>query len=133
MADNLKPVVYIFVNQGLHMTTGKAAAQAAHAIAIAFARSDKTVLDLWNESVHRTILVMKARDAEHLKNMQQYLKERNIRTHLVIDEGVNEIDPHVPTALATDILDRDDAVAKQTLSSFELYRDQIKFSVEVER
>lgn len=123
----MNPVIYIFINKGLGMSVGKIAAQAAHAAA------QVNVETNWLDSAHRTILIMEARDEAHLRNIEEYLNDRSIDTRLVIDEGVNEIEAHVPTALTTSVLDKDDLHIKATFSTFKLYRDKVKVTLEVDK
>lgn len=123
----MNPIVYIFLNKSLHMSIGKAAAQAAHAAMVV--PDDNS----WLDNPHRTIIVLEARDQAHLDNIGKYLEERGFATREIIDEGVNEIDPHVTTARCTKILDKDDENVKKTFSTFKLYCDPIKFTMEVDR
>lgn len=127
------PTIYIFVNKGLGMSAGKLAAQASHAIAMVMLKASNDRCEDWLRAPHRTILVMEARDEQHLNNIYSYLFERSIGCEKIIDEGVNEIDPHVCTAIATDVLDKDDENTKLALSTFKLYRDTIRLKVEVDR
>lgn len=127
------PVIYIFLNKSLGMSVGKASAQAAHAAVFASSESDEENRNLWRVSPHKTIIVLEARDEEHLRNIETYLRQRNFISNLIVDEGVNEIDPHTITALSTTILDKNSEDVSLTFSSFSLYKDLIKFSVEVAR
>ena len=121
------PTIYIFMNKSLGMSAGKLAAQAAHAAALVDTRSN------WLDNAHRTILVMQARDEAHIRSIKEYIGDRGFNSHIIIDEGVNEIDPHTVTALATDIVDRLDGHTQATFSTFELYSDTIRLSIEVDR
>lgn len=116
------------------MSVGKAAAQVGHAIAMAsimlFTDGQKR---LWKESPHRTMIVLEARDEHHMGNIALYLKERKFESYSVIDEGVNEIDPHTTTALATAILDKNDENVIKTFSSFSLYKDLVRVTTEFDR
>ena len=126
----MNPVIYIFMNKSLGMSAGKLAAQAAHAAVVIGLGNNNAE---WLNYPHRTILIMQARDEAHMHNIAQYLKERGIKTTPIIDEGVNEIDPHVWTALATDILDKDDDNVAKSLSTFKLFRDTVRLTVEVDK
>ena len=126
------PVVYVFLNKSLHMSTGKAAAQATHA-AMQVSRVVENFSAFWNDVALRTVIVLEARDENHMRAIQDYLFERGFDTHRIIDEGVNEIDPHTITALATEILEKDDEDVVKTFSSFSLYRDTIKLTLELDR
>ena len=124
-----RPTVYIFINKSLGMSVGKVAAQAAHAMAMSFL--DRTV-DTWH-APQRTVLIMQARDEGHIKNISAYLEGRDIGSWTVIDEGVNEIDSHVITALATEVVDKELEDIQDTFSSFELYRDSVRLKIEVDK
>lgn len=121
-----KPTIYIFMNKAFGMSAGKLAAQAAHAVARVPVGKE------W-DAPHRTILVMQARDEAHINNIMRYLDERSVKSYAIIDEGVNEIDPHVITALASQVVDKEDENINDTFSTFELYRDTVRISLEVDR
>jgi hypothetical protein len=55
------------------------------------------------------------------------------KVHGKIDEGMTEVDPHVMTALGVAIVDKDDPHTLATFSTFELYRDTIKVTLEIPR
>lgn len=129
----MNPVVYIFMNKSLGMSSGKLAAQAAHAAAVVFNGSTGKQGEYWRAAPHKTILIMEARDDQHLHNISTYLLQRGINSQRVIDEGSNEVDPHSITALATEVLDKDDESLKQTMSTFKLYRDKLRLVMEVDR
>ena len=121
----MTPAQYVFINKGLAMSTGKAIAQGAHASVNAYeATPDNNTKRVWWRGGHHMKLVMECRDREHLLDTERYLNERGIGTSLVIDEGHTEVDPIVPTALATHIVDKDDAHVRATLQSFKLYSDK---------
>jgi peptidyl-tRNA hydrolase len=126
-----KPTVYLFLNKSLHMSVGKAAAQAAHAAIMAVIETYNP--KFWTDAVHRYVIVLEARNEVHIRNIKDYLEERGIRARYIVDEGINEVDPQTITALATDIVDKDDARVQLALSSFDLYRDDIKVTLEVPR
>lgn len=130
----MNPVVqYIFVNKGLHMSAGKLGAQAAHAAVESYRLSDPKLIKRWYEARHYTKLVMQARDEQHLKTIERYLNERGFKTSPIIDEGMTEIDAHQWTALAVEIVDKEAGDTAAVFSTFELYRDPIKVSMEIER
>lgn len=121
-----KPTIYVFMNKQLGMSAGKLAAQAAHAVALVPIGKE------W-QAPHRTILVMQARNEAHIRNIAGYLEQRLVTTYQIIDEGVNEIDSHVVTALATQVVDKADERSEDIFSTFELYRDSVKVTIEVPR
>jgi len=128
-----RPVMYIFVNKGLGMSSGKMAAQVAHAAIEGYILSDPKLIKEWRYGKHYTKLVMQARDATHLTTIQRYLLDRGVKCELIIDEGMTEIDPHVSTALGVEIVDKEDPHIEATFSTFELYRDTIKVTLEIPR
>ncbi len=113
------------------MSPGKLAAQVAHATMISCSEQDESKLDLWVSSPHKTIIVLQARNENHLRSIKDYLTTRKYRAHMIVDEGVNEIDPHTVTAIATDILDKDDENVIKTFSTFELYKETITVNMEI--
>lgn len=114
------------------MSVGKAAAQATHA-AMEVGRLLENFPGLWTSVAQRTVIVLEARDENHMRNIQDYLFDRGFDTHRIIDEGVNEIDPHTWTALATEVLEKSDQKVIDSFSSFNLYRDSVKVTIEVPR
>ncbi len=128
-----RPVMYLFANKGLQMSSGKLAAQIAHAAVEAYKLSDEKLITQWELGLHYTKLVMQARDEKHLMAIQKYLHDRGFKSHLVIDEGLIEIDSHQATALGIEVVDKDDPHVEATFSTFELYRDTIKVTLEIPR
>lgn len=126
-------VMYIFLNKGLGMSLGKAAAQAGHAAIEGYILSDKKLLKDWYSGGHYTKLVMQARDEGHLKTIQKYLEDRGFKTSLIIDEGMTEIDAHQATALGVEVVDKEDKHTEDTFSTFDLYRDTIRVNLEINR
>lgn len=128
------PVIYVFLNKSLGMSVGKAAAQTAHAVAMSLIELNSDVYKAkWIASPHRTVIVLAARDQQHMDNIRAYLQERDIPLSYIIDEGMNEIDPHTPTAMATRILNKDKDEVVAAMSTFELYRDDIQVQLRINR
>jgi peptidyl-tRNA hydrolase len=125
--------MYIFANRGLRMSAGKLSAQVAHGAVRAYEISDEKLIKEWNKGGHYTKLVMLARDNDHIKTIQKYIEDRGYKTALIIDEGLTEIKPHQPTALGVEIVDKEDENVEATFSTFELYRDTIKVTIEADR
>lgn len=120
----MKPAQYIFINKGLGMSTGKTAAQAAHASLNGYLLTpDNNTRRVWWRGGHHTKLIMECRDSAHLRDTERYLNDRGFKTALVLDEGHTEVDPITPTALGVEIVDKDDAHVAATFSSFKLYKD----------
>jgi peptidyl-tRNA hydrolase len=117
------PTLYIFINKSLNMSSGKVASQAAHAAAMSMARNHTEDNDLWIHNIHKTIIVLEARDEMHLRNIKDYLAERTVESVFVIDEGVNEVDHLTITALATHYMDKN-AAADKLFSGFKLYESK---------
>lgn len=128
----MKPVMYIFLNKGLGMSTGKAAAQAAHAAVEAYRLSTNAaesgpdgerLIDAWYKGGHYTKIVLEARDEAQLHTIDRYLRDRGQQTALIIDEGRTEISAFSATALGVAIVDKDDEYVAATFSSFKTYKD----------
>lgn len=117
----MKPAMYLFLNRGLGMSTGKSAAQVAHAAVEAYLVSDPTLQVAWNDGGHYTKLVMVADDAEQLTTYREYIEERGFKTRLIIDEGRTEIKPFSKTALGVEIVDKADDHVLATFENFTLY------------
>lgn len=126
-----KCAMYIFINKGLGMSAGKIGSQSAHAAVEAFRISKVDKLAEWYKGKHYMKLVMQARDGEHLQNIQDYLTARGFKSEMIIDEGLTEIDSIVKTALGVEVVDKDDEHTEATFSTFELYRDSIKITLEI--
>jgi peptidyl-tRNA hydrolase len=135
----MNPAMYIFLNKGLNMSTGKAAAQASHAAVEAFAAScgrrynapngraqfeETNVVRHWYKGGHYTKLVMEARDTEQLRSIETYLHHRGFKAVLIIDEGHTEGTEFVPTALGIEIVDKDNPHVASTFSEFKTYRPE---------
>lgn len=119
----MDPRMYIFLNQGLGMSTGKAAAQASHAAVEAYRITEYDMLEHWYVGGHYTKLIMAADDESHLRTIQHYIEERGFATKLIIDEGRTEIRAFTATALGVQVVDKDDPHTAATFESFRLYRD----------
>ena len=118
-----KPVMYTFLNKGLGMSLGKAAAQASHAAVESYRISNLKMIDQWYEGGHYTKLVMQADDSEQLKTIERYLNERGFKTSLIIDEGRTEIPAFSVTALGVEIVDKSDLHVQASFESFKTYRE----------
>jgi peptidyl-tRNA hydrolase len=129
--------MYIVANEGLGMSPGKLAAQAAHAAVEAYRLScpipvwhpdqdklrfeGREVVQEWYKGGHYTKIVLGARDSQHLLTLERYIKERGFKTALIIDEGRTEIEPHSPTAIGVEIVDKDDEHTWATFGSIKLF------------
>lgn len=119
-----RPTLYIFLNKGLKMSIGKASAQAAHAAVMGALGSKKANREAWLKAANRTIIVLEARDEQMIRNIQSYLFERGVGSHVIVDEGVNEIPPFSITALTSVIVDKDSEHVNDVFGLFNLYRDK---------
>lgn len=128
-----RPALYIFVNRGLGMSAGKIAAQVAQAAVGAWKFSTSIKHDWWEIGQHHPTYIMLARDESHLRSIRDYLEVRGFSSFLMIDEGMTEIDPITPTALAVEIVDKNDPHTEATFMAFQLYRDTVRLSIEVDR
>ncbi len=116
--------MYIFINKGLGMSTGKAAAQASHAAVEAFRKSAPALVDAWLLGGHYKKLVMEADDSDELANVGGYLDDRGFDPEWIYDEGLTEFDGRLRhTAIGVPIVDKDDPNVAATFSTFRLYTD----------
>lgn len=116
------------------MSAGKIGAQTVQAAIGAYKKSKKELKhDWWYSGGHHMTLIMEARDERHLSNIQDYLMERSFNSSMMIDEGMTEIDTHSLTALAVEIVDKEDEHTAKTFETFRLYKDPIRFKVEIDR
>lgn len=122
-----KPVMYLFANNELGMSPGKLAAQVAHAACLSQRGSSPDMVDAWYKYGFYTKLVMKARNAEHIKTIERYLRERNIKSFIVIDEGYTEIPKHTITALGVEVVDKNEVGA--IFQEFELLRPELTVKI----
>lgn len=121
--ETVNAAMYIFLNQALGMSTGKAAAQVAHAAVEAYKGSNPYFIEQWELGGHYTKLVMLARDESNLYVIGTYLTNRGFKVFPIIDEGRTEIDPHSFTALGVEIVNKLDSHTAATFSTFSLYKD----------
>lgn len=121
----INPVRYVFLNRELAMSRGKIEAQAAHACELAVMMEDKesNLHRLYFRGGHHSKVVLLGRDDQHMNNIGDYLTQRGFGVVSVIDEGRTEVDSLVRTAVATEVVDKNNEHTKATFSSFELYKD----------
>lgn len=126
MATN--PVQYIILDRTLNMSTGKSAAQAAHAAIEGLRLNakepwgnpwDDKLVNLWYRGGHYAKVVLETDD---LHTAQTYLQDRGFNSVLIIDEGRTEFSRNLtPTALGLPVLDKNAIHVQETFSSFDLY------------
>jgi PTH2 family peptidyl-tRNA hydrolase len=123
---SVDPTMYIVLNKGLGMSTGKIASQAAHAAVEAYIATppDSNLLRLWRMGLHYKKIVLQARNTDHMYNAFTYIYERGFNVIKIIDEGHTEVPPHSLTALGVALVDKNEPHARATFSSFELHRDE---------
>lgn len=106
--------MYVLVNKDLDMSTGKIAAQVAHA-----------TVRLAVKEVPRTVVVLEA-TGEQIKNLERYLDREKVGCFLYIDEGANEIPPFSVTTLAVAPIDDDDMELRELFQGFNLLKKTVK-------
>jgi PTH2 family peptidyl-tRNA hydrolase len=124
-------VQYLVANKGLGMSSGKLAAQVAHAAVKGFmitcenpgGDASADIIAEWDRTGH-TKIVLEARDRDHLEDFKAYAESRGFRSWLVIDEGRTEVAPHSPTALGFPILDKRDEDVAFTFGDLRTYREK---------
>lgn len=108
---------YIFLPASLNMSVGKAGSQSCHAshLALKKQRSEDglspnvdgvRIQSEWEKN-GMCVIVLEAKDPEHLNNIAKYMEQWDIPNHLYIDEGITEVAPMTPTALATGVITED--------------------------
>ena len=123
---------YIFLPKSLNMSVGKAASQAAHSTFMALEKQesprlitgDRILLEEWKKN-GMCVIVLEAKDPEHLNNIAKYLDQWKVVNHLYIDEGLTEVPPMTPTALATGIISEDQFWMFNEFKLFGSEKDQI--------
>lgn len=127
------PCMYLFLNRGLNMSTGKAAAQVAHAAVEAFRQTpaDSNLLRLWDKGKHYKKIVLEGRDEAHMQNIAIYLKDREFTAVVIIDEGMTEVPAHSLTAIGVPLVDKNEPHTAATFSTFDLYKPFFAYVPEV--
>lgn len=121
------PVMYIFVNADLGMSPGKLAAQACHASCLSQRGSKPEMVEEFYKYGFYMKLIMRARNAEHIRTIEKYLADRNIKSFTIIDEGHTEIEPHQITALGVEIVDKSEV--GPIFEEFELYKPELTLKI----
>jgi len=110
--NEIKYKQYVIVPKRPKMSKGKIASQVAHATFMALEKQLKFpnkhrqlyLKEEWKNS-GMCVIVLECDDTEQLVNIASYLDQWKVPNHLYIDEGLTEIRPMTPTALATGVLD----------------------------
>lgn len=116
------PILYIVLNGELKMSPGKAAAQTAHAVAMFSANAHIDFLSHYK----RTVIVLEAKDAMQIQNLDMYLSDTDIEADYYIDEGKNEVDAFSITALAAGPIEYDDEELRSIFEDLPLYNGHIE-------
>jgi len=103
---------FVIVPKKPKMSKGKIASQVAHATFLALEKQrvtplrdrQKYLISQWKET-GMCVIVLECDDTEQLVNIASYLDQWKVPNHIYYDEGLTEIRPMTPTALATGVLD----------------------------
>lgn len=123
--------MYVFINKGIGMSTGKVAAQAIHAGIEAYRISDQKKIKDWYKHKFYPVYVMEAQNEQHLYDIKEYLLARDIKCGMIIDEPMTELSRHTPTALGVELVDRDEV--GEIFEMFKLYKDIVTINLKYER
>jgi len=102
---------YVIVPLKPKMSKGKIASQVAHATFLALEKYRyKNKINKLSEWTNNSmcVIVLECKDVIALHSADEYLTFANIQHHLYIDEGLTEVEPFTPTALATGIVSEED-------------------------
>ena len=109
---------FVIVPKKPRMSKGKIASQVAHATFMALEKQkDKELIKKWRKK-GMCVIVLQCKNTLDLLSIKIYLETANIIHSLCIDEGLTEIDPMTPTALATGVLTEKDFWIFETLKLF---------------
>lgn len=126
----VNPVQYLILDKSLGMSTGKAAAQAAHAAVEGIRLNAKTewgnpwdagIVNRWYQGGHYGKIVLESYD---LHTAVAYIEARGIPCTLIIDEARTELEGLTPTAIGCPVVDKDQPHVRETFSAFKLYNDR---------
>ena len=108
MENEIKYKQFVIVPKRPKMSKGKIASQVAHATFMALEKQEshklKHLIGDWKEN-GMCVIVLECDDTEQLVNIASYLDQWKVPNHIYYDEGLTEIRPMTPTALATGVLD----------------------------
>lgn len=126
------PTQYIFLNKSLNMTSGKAAAQVAHAVeeltSEIYHHGDGDTREKYFRimaGTTRVTIILAVKDADELYKLNNYLESQGIWTGIYVDECCGE-EKFVPTALAVNYLDRCDVKTKIITGMFEKFSSSLE-------
>lgn len=123
---------FIFIPKRPKMSPGKIASQVCHASFLALEKQREVIfkstgkyepdqdniINSWKKS-GMCVIVLEAKDTQHLMNIAKYFEQWKIVNAIYIDEGLTEVAPMTPTAVATGVM----PLSKHwMLSQFKLYK-----------
>jgi len=88
----------ILVRKDLKLSPGKLAVQVAHASVQCAMKSDGTLLRDWHSRGAKKV-VLKVKDEGELHKFEQSAKELGLKTALIADAGLTELEPGTETCL----------------------------------
>jgi len=100
------------------MSPGKIASQTAHATFMALEQENKKLVSQWKKR-GMCVIVLKCKDPLQLSWINKYFDTWSIVNHMYIDEGLTEVIPMTPTALATGILDETQQMLMEVLELYD--------------
>jgi peptidyl-tRNA hydrolase len=112
------PLIYILLNGELNMSPGKAAAQAAHAMA---SLHNYNGIETFSEKTKRTVIVLEASNQQQMQNLESYLDELDIPAATYTDEGYNEVEAYSVTAMAVGPIEASDQETRMIFAPFHMY------------
>lgn len=108
---------YVVVPRKPKMSKGKIASQVAHATFMAlekqkqFIKPTKEISDLiqnWKFN-GMCVIVLECKDINQLMAIDKYMEQWDIPHYMYVDEGIYGCEPFTPTALATGVLEENQA------------------------
>lgn len=111
------PIIYVVLNKELHMSPGKAAAQAVHAAMML----QDNFGGSFTSAYKRTVIILEAENTNQIRNLHEYLRNAEIFSAYYIDEGNNEVAAYSLTALAVEPFECDDEDLREIFSQFKLF------------
>ena len=88
----------ILVREDLKLPKGKLGAQVAHASVDATLKSDKKIVDAWKKEGAKKV-VLKVKDEKELFRYKQMAEDIGLKTALIKDAGLTEVEPGTTTCL----------------------------------